>query len=147
MKFSDFGLDLLKRSEGFRGTVYKDVVGYDTIGYGHKLLRTESFPNGISESAASDLLVADVNASISAVQRLVKVPLTQGQFDALVDFTFNLGTSRLAGSTLLELLNKGEYGAAAKQLLLWDHAGGKELAALTTRRKAEKDLWLGGTGV
>jgi lysozyme len=76
-----------------------------------------------------------------AITRLVKVPLTQGQFDALVDFAFNLGSGRLASSTLLSYLNAGKYDAAAWQLLSWDHAGSREIPALKTRREAEFHLW------
>ncbi|MGA9068958.1 MAG: lysozyme, partial [Terracidiphilus sp.] len=101
MQFSEAGFDLLKRSEGFRGHVYLDVGGLPTIGYGHRLLHPDSFVNGIDQDQAQNLLVADVNNAAGAVQRLVRVPLKQGQFDALVDFTFNMGVFRLAGSTLL----------------------------------------------
>jgi lysozyme len=151
MKFSDAGLALLKRSEGFRSKVYKDVCGFPTIGYGHRLLHPDSFPNGINEADASDILVSDVNAACQTVERLVKVPLTQGQFDALVDFTFNLGGVRLAGSTLLRDLNAGKYDDARGQLLLWDHGleNGHEveLAALKKRREAEVALWRQGSEV
>jgi lysozyme len=75
---------------------------------------------------------------------LVRVPLTQGQFDALVDFCFNLGEGRLAGSTLLRELNAGLYAAAGQQLLAWDHAGGKVIPGLKARREAELALWTGG---
>jgi lysozyme len=141
MKFSAAGMELLKRSEGFRDHVYLDVAGLPTIGYGHRLLHSDSFPNGIDESQAANLLACDVHDAEQAVQRLVKVPLTQGQFDALVDFTFNLGSARLASSTLLKSLNAGRYDDAAEQLLRWDHAGGKEYAPLKARRKAEIELW------
>jgi lysozyme len=141
MKFSDAGMELLKRSEGFRNCVYRDAAGFPTIGYGHRLHHPESFPNGITELQATNLLACDVRDAEQAVQRLVKVPLTQGQFDALVDFCFNLGAGRLASSSLLEDLNAGRYDDAAEQLLLWDHAGGKEIAALKTRREAEAALW------
>jgi lysozyme len=77
------------------------------------------------------------------VQRLVKVPLTQGQFDALVDFCFNLGAGRLASSTLLSVLNRGRYDAAAEQLLRWDFAAGKENPALRSRRQSDHELWTG----
>jgi lysozyme len=141
MNFSTAGMDLLKKSEGFRNRVYLDAAGLPTIGYGHRLLHPESFPNGIDEPQAANLLAADLRDAEQAVQRLVKVPLTQGQFDALVDFTFNLGAGRLANSTLLKSLNAGRYDEAAEQLLLWDHAGGHELAALKLRRQAEAALW------
>jgi lysozyme len=87
------------------------------------------------------LLARDVRTAEQAVQRLVKVPLTQGQFDALVDFCFNLGAGRLAASTLLKVLNGGRYEDAAEQLLRWDLAGGEENAGLKTRRQAELELW------
>jgi lysozyme len=141
MKFSAAGMELLQSSEGFRNRVYLDVAGLPTIGYGHRLLQPDSFPNGISESQAANLLACDVRDSEQAVQRLVKVPLTQGQFDALVDFTFNLGAARLASSTLLKCLNAGRYDDAAEQLLRWDHAGKNEVAALKIRREAEAELW------
>jgi lysozyme len=82
-----------------------------------------------------------VRTAEAAVARLVKVPLTQGQFDALVDFVFNLGAGRLATSTLLRYLNEGKYDAAAWQLLAWDHAGSREIASLKNRREAEFKLW------
>ena len=141
MKFSATGMELLKRSEGFRNRVYLDVAGLPTIGYGHRLLHSDSFPNGIDEPQAANLLTCDVRDAEQAVGRLVKVPLTQGQFDALVDFTFNLGAGRLATSTLLKSLNAGRYDDAAEQLLRWDHAGSQEIAALKARREAEVELW------
>jgi lysozyme len=141
MKFSAEGMELLKKSEGFRCRVYLDAAGLPTIGYGHRLLHPESFPNGIDELQAANLLASDVRDAEQAVVRLVQVPLAQGQFDALVDFTFNLGAGRLAASTLLKSLNAGRYDDAVEELLLWDHAGGHELAALKARRAAEADFW------
>lgn len=87
------------------------------------------------------ILLWDVHEAEQAVERLVKVPLSQGQIDALVDFTFNLGSGRLASSTLLQNLNAGKYDEAAGQLLRWDHAGAQELASLKARREAEFHLW------
>lgn len=141
MKLSTTGMELLKNSEGFRSHVYLDVAGFPTIGYGHRLLHRDSFPNGIDEPQAANLLACDVRDAEQAVQRLVKAPLTQGQFDALVDFCFNLGAGRLASSTLLKVLNRGRYEDAAQQLLLWDQAEGHENDALKARREAEAQLW------
>ena len=141
MELSAAGLSLLKRSEGFRSQVYLDANGLPTIGYGHRLLHPESFSNGVTEAQATEILVSDVRDAEQAVRRLVRVPLAQGQFDALVDFCFNLGQGRLAASTLLADLNAGRYDAAAEQLLLWDHAGVKENAGLRARREAEFHLW------
>ncbi len=141
MKLSAEGLDLIKRSEGFREHVYRDVAGFPTIGYGHLLRLNESFPNGIAEPQATSILATDVQQAEQAVSRLVKVALTQGQFDALVDFCFNLGAGRLAGSTLLRELNAGNHDTAAQQLLSWDHAAGVVNTGLKARREAELKLW------
>jgi lysozyme len=141
MKFSAAGMELLKQSEGFRSRVYLDTSSFPTIGYGHRLQHPESFPKGIDEAQASALLTSDVIEAEQAVERLVTVPLTQGQFDALVDFCFNLGARRLAASSLLKDLNAGKYDAAVEQLLLWDHADGAVVPALKERREAEAKLW------
>lgn len=143
MEISRAGLALIKKSEGFRSHTYLDVNGHPTIGFGHRLLQADAFPGGIDEALAEHILACDCEDAQEAVERLVKVPLTQGQFDALVDFTFNLGAGRLASSTLLKLLNAGRYDDAAQQLLRWDIAGGKENTGLKARRQAEFALWHG----
>ncbi len=145
MKLSTEGLQLIKQQEGFRGRTYLDVAGFPTIGYGHRLTAPEiesgKYSHGISDAQATEILAADVHDAEQAVGRLVKVPLTQGRFDALVDFCFNLGSGRLASSTLLKVLNAGRYADAAEQLLRWDQAGGQECPALKARRQAEFALW------
>lgn len=141
MQLDDAGLNLIKQSEGFRATTYLDSAGIPTIGYGHKLLPGESFPNGVTEAQAEQILASDVNTACHDVESLVTVALTQGQFDALVDFCYNLGRGRLAGSTLLRDLNSGQYDAARQQLLLWVHAGTQVLPGLQVRRQAEFNLW------
>ena len=141
MQISDNGLLLIKQSEGFRNSVYEDVAGIPTIGYGHRLLPGEDFPDGITEEQASAILAKDVEIAETAVNRFVRVPLTQGKFDALVDLVFNLGSSRLRNSTLLVLLNEANYDAAAFQLLKWDHSGSVEVPGLKKRREAEFNLW------
>lgn len=141
MNLSSAGLSLVKQSEGFRGKVYLDINGLPTIGYGHKLHPPEEFPNGLTEAEATTILLRDVRAAEQAVERMVRTALTQGQFDALVDFCFNLGQGRLAASKLLADLNAGRHDSAGEQLLLWDHAGTREVAALRARREAEFHLW------
>ena len=141
MPISDAGLNLIKQSEGFRGQVYNDVAGIPTIGYGHRILPAEDFSDGISEEEATALLLHDVDWAEHAVERLVTVALSQGQYDALVDFTYNLGAQQLANSTLLKLLNQGQYDDAGQQLLRWNKAGGKVQPGLTRRREAELQLW------
>lgn len=142
MRISTQGLALIQQSEGFRPAVYKDTSGIPTIGYGHRLEPGESFPNGITRPQAAALLERDATAAEAAVTRLVRVPLTQSQFDALVDFVYNLGASRLAASTLLRDLNAGHYILAAAQILLWDHSGDEVSPGLKRRREAECRLFL-----
>ncbi len=141
MQLSNAGLELVKRSEGFRSLTYLDVNGFQTIGYGHRILPSESFPGAITESQAAAILASDLLVAELDVLRFVKVLLTQGQFDALVDFCFNLGGERLAASTLLKVVNCGRYQDAAEQLLRWDLAGGQVNAGLKARRQAECELW------
>jgi lysozyme len=138
-------LDLIKRSEGLRLTPYLDVAGFWTVGYGHKLTVAELADGAktrtINETTADELLADDCEWAAEQVARLVHVPLSQGQLDALTDFTYNLGVAQLASSTLLKLLNLGNYADAGQQLLRWDMAGGEHLAGLTLRRQAELALW------
>jgi lysozyme len=141
MHLSDAGLDMLKKAEGFRNQTYTDLAGLQTIGFGHRLRFGESFPNGVNLAEAEGILAGDLRTAEEAVERLVHVPLTQGEFDALVDFVFNLGAGRLASSTLLKYLNEGKHDAAAWQLLVWDHSGMREIPALKRRREAEFRLW------
>lgn len=147
MQLSPAGLQLLKQSEGFRAQTYLDVAGIPTIGYGHRLVHPECYPAGITEPQAEVILQWDLQDAQQSVERLVKVALRQGQYDALVDFTFNLGSGRLAASTLLQLLNTGKYDAAGTELLRWDHSGSQEIAALKIRREAEYQLWTGAVAL
>ena len=96
------GLDLICRFEGFSPIIYMCPAGYPTIGYGHLITEAnkEQFLDGVDEDEALDLLRQDVAVAERAVLRLISVPLTQGQFDALVSFTFNLGAGALQRSTL-----------------------------------------------
>ncbi|NTX17970.1 lysozyme [Burkholderia cepacia] len=107
-----------------------------TIGYGHT---GPEVRYGLvwTQAQAEAALMKDVQGAVGAVNRLVKVPLSQCQFDALVDFVFNLGETRFAGSTMLRLLNAGLYEAAANEFQKWDMAGGVHVAGLLRRRQAE----------
>lgn len=136
------GIALVKEFEGLKLKSYKDVVGKWTIGYGHLILPGEVFTTPITEKQAEDILRKDLKVAEDAVNKLVKVPLTQNQFDALVSFTFNLGAGNLQSSTLLKMLNASNYAGAAQQFLRWNKAGGKEVAGLTRRRQAESKLFL-----
>lgn len=143
LKTSQKGIDLIKEFEGYSASVYEDVVGKRTIGYGHLILPNENFYS-IGKEQAEAILRADLAIAEKAVCDLVTTPLAQNEFDAMVSFTFNLGRNALKNSTLLRLLNAGEIDAAADQILRWDHAGGKVVAGLTRRRVAERSLFVHG---
>ncbi len=138
------GLNLIKQFEGFEPEIYLDAAGLPTIGYGHLIRKGEHkmFENGISESAAAALLAKDVWAAESGVLRLISVPLTDGQFDALVSFTFNLGSGALQRSTLRRKVNREEHHEVPEQLMRWVWAGGRKLKGLVRRRAAEADLYM-----
>lgn len=143
MKTSQAGIDLIKSFEGYSATPYEDVVDKLTIGYGHLIKPGEIF-TAIGPEQAEMILASDLGEAEKAVSDLVKEPLSQNEFDALVSFTFNLGRNALKNSTLLRLLKSGQVEAAADQILRWDHAGGKVVAGLTRRRQAERSLFLHG---
>src|SRR5579871_1177365 len=138
MQLSEPGLNLIKTFEGYKAAVYDDVAGHPTIGYGHKLVAGEVYPYDVTEEQATAILLKDVAWAEQTVNMLVNVPLTQGQFDALVDFTYNLGAGTLERSTLLRVLNEKRYDYAADQFQAWDHAGGVEVDGLKRRREAEQ---------
>jgi lysozyme len=142
MQISPVGLNLIKESEGLRLQVYGDAVGLPTIGYGHLLKPGEHFSAGITESQADELLNADVEVAAAVVNSYVKVPLNQNQFDALVDFVFNLGSANFRKSTLLKKLNAKDFVGAAGEFGRWVYAGGHPLPGLIARREAERELFL-----
>lgn len=136
MQYSKTGLQLTEQFEGLRLKAYQDVRGIWTIGYGH------TGPDVhvgmvITQGQAEALLAQDVQTAADAVNRLVTVQLTQGEFDALVDFVFNAGVGHFESSTLLKLLNQGDYAGAADQLDRWSYAGAVQIAGLLRRRQAE----------
>lgn len=144
MKTSFAGIALIQQFEGRRLEAYKCPAGVWTIGYGHTSAagKPEVKPGlVITKQEANDILVRDLVRYEDAVDRLVKVPLTQNQFDALVSFTFNVGEGALAKSTLLKRLNAGDYNAVPAELMKWTKAGGKELPGLVRRRRAECAMW------
>ena len=138
--YSGKGLALTEQFEGCRLTAYQDQVGVWTIGYGHTGPEVCAAMTITAEDAEA-LLARDVSNAAASVNKTVQVDLTQEEFDALVDFVFNLGVGAFAGSTLLRLLNAGEFAAAAAQFALWDRAGGAVVAGLLRRRQAETALF------
>lgn len=139
-KLGQAGLNLIKEFEGLRLKAYRDPVGVLTIGYGHTGSDVKS-GMVISQQRAEQLLKNDTGWAQKAVRDSVKVPLTQGQFDALTSFTFNLGAGALRTSTLVKKLNTGDYAGAQKEFGRWVHAGGQVLAGLVRRRAAEAKMF------
>lgn len=146
-KLSKAGVELIAEFEGFVSTPYNDAAGHATIGYGHLLHLGNvtqadiSRWGSISRVKGLDLLRSDARDAQDAVDSLVKVSLNQNQFDALVSFTFNVGEGALSSSTLLKVLNAGDYKAVPAELKKWVHAGGTVVPGLVNRRNAEAALW------
>lgn len=140
------GLDLIKEFESFKSKPYLCPSQKATIGFG-----STYYPDGkkvtlqdkeITEQKAFEILEYIANKDFgSNINKVVKVPLNQNQFDALVSFAYNIGNGNFNSSTLLRWLNQGNYKEASMQLLRWDKSKGIVLNGLTKRRKAEKELF------
>jgi len=148
------GLEAIMRHEGVVLTPYRDVANLLTIGVGHLLTRSElssgkitigveqvKWKDGITEEQAMALLRQDLRQAERAVWQDDGRSLTDGQFDALVSFVFNVGVGAYLGSTLRRKLLAGELDAVPEQMLRWDRAGGIRVAGLARRRQAEAALW------
>jgi lysozyme len=143
LSLSRNGIAFIQRHEGYRATIYSDSAGYPTIGYGHLIKPGEAFNHGITREQASELLAQDTKTSLDAVNARVTISLTQTQFDALVDFTYNLGSRALNRSTLLKNLNSG-IPVILKNFTDWNRAAGKAIPGLTRRRTEEFNLFSKG---
>jgi lysozyme len=143
MNYSKNGLALTEQFESCRLTAYRDSKGVLTIGWGHTGPEvTEGLV--ITQEQADEWMLSDVAGAVHSVNSMVTAPVTQEEFDALVDFTFNAGCGHFHGSTMLALLNKGDYHGAAGEFEKWDKCGGVVLTGLLRRRKAEEALFVGG---
>lgn len=142
---SDEGLALIKQFEGFRPYPYKDVAGLDTIGFGHLIKPGEKIPVPLLGQAAHELLVRDTEEAQTGVNRYTSIPLKQGQFDALVSFTFNLGVGAYKGSSVRDRVNRELHIDVPGRMLLWNKARVdgklKPVPGLTRRRIAEGTLY------
>ncbi len=139
MMISNNCIKLLKEVEGCKLKAYRDVAGILTIGYGH----TERVREGdcLTPQEAIDLLYDDIKPRSNAVKNMVLVPLEQWQFDALVSFVFNIGTTAFDHSTLLKRLNQNLYDSIPNQMRRWVYADGKIVKGLVNRREKEIALW------
>ncbi|MGF9764822.1 lysozyme [Microvirga sp. 0TCS3.31] len=149
------GISLTKVSEGWVPRRYNDSAGYCTVGYGHLLKKARcdgtgpevEFLNGITEPRGEDLLVDDIEQAQITVILAVKRQLTEGQYAALCDFTFNVGGANFRNSTLLKVVNAGQFDRVPSQFERWTLAGGKEWPGLVTRRQREIEIFFDGQQV
>lgn len=153
MRITAEGLRLIKEFEGFSPTPYRCPAGSWTIGFGHASgVNEHSSP--ITAAEAEELLRRDLAVVEGQMQRYVRVPLNNNQWGALASFAFNVGMGKAGyksgwvwlrngkNSTLLSLLNDGQYAAAAQQFGKWTYARGKTLPGLVRRREAERQLFM-----
>lgn len=138
--YSPAGLAMTMEHEGLRLEAYQDSGGIWTIGYGHTGPDVRAGQR-ISQFEAEAMLLADVASGVRCVNRAVERELTQGQFDALVDFCFNVGRGAFLGSSLLRYCNQGDDYAVGRQFGLWVNAGGKPVEGLIRRRAAEAAMY------
>jgi lysozyme len=156
VKVSQKCIDQIKKDEGVRNRPYQCPAMLYTVGVGHVIdpshakvpfteRKTLPIPAGwdrvLSNDEIDEILRKDLTRFEQGVLRLIKVKLTQGQFDALVSFSFNVGLGNLQNSTLRMKLNRGDYDGAAEQFLVWTKAGGKVLKGLVIRRTHEKEMF------
>lgn len=153
MQTSRAGIDLIKKHEGLRLDWYFCPANKPTIGYGHVILAHEQHLKAgpITEAQAEAILRSDLQKFEKSILRLLEVPVTQYQFDALVSFTFNVGPAALSRSTLLRKLNAGDEEGAAKEFnkWIWATVNGekRKLTGLARRRVDEASLFRGETPV
>lgn len=141
MNISEKGIELIKTFEGCRLEAYKCPANVWTIGYGHTGSTVHQGLK-ITQAEADRLLKNDLVIHCNNVSKLVKVPLNQNQFDALVSLEYNIGYGNFKNSTLLKLLNQKKYNEAVNQFDRWVYAGKTKLAGLARRRDSEKRLFL-----
>jgi lysozyme len=142
MTTSEAGRALIRRHEGFRALPYLCPAGRPTIGYGHVIAPGERIDR-VTEDEADRLLAVDLRRVEASLRDLVRVPVTQGQWDALASLAYNVGVGALGASTLLRKVNAGDVAGAAAEFGRWVHAGKRVLPGLVARRADERNLFDG----
>lgn len=154
MQVGQSGKKLFQEWEGLELNEYLDSGGAPTIGVGHLMTRSERmsgkiiingkgvvYRKGLTVQQCWDLLDQDLDSAEASVNSMVKVPLNQNQFDALVSFVFNVGNNAFRDSTLLKVLNAGHFDQVPTQLRRWIRDNGKIVKGLINRREKEISLW------
>lgn len=137
MTYSKVGIALTESFEGVRLTAYRDQGGVWTIGYGHTGADVKAGMT-CTQGQAEAWLLEDLLWAVDAVNRTVTEPVTQGEFDAMVDLCFNIGCGNFAHSSVVSALAAGNAASAASALLLWDKVHAIVNAGLLRRREAEE---------
>ena len=135
MKISEDGLELIKKFEGCETSAYQDSVGVWTIGFGHTKGVEEGQTCSIED--AESMLADEMDEYEGYINNMVKVDLQQHEFDALVAWVYNLGPTNLGESTMLKVLNGGQFDRVPEEMNRWTRGGGKILEGLVRRRQAE----------
>ena len=147
MRMSDAGIEaLIKKFEGCRLKAYRCPANVLTIGYGHtSAAGAPEVKEGmlINNAQALEILKRDLGKFELGVEGLIKVEITQNQFDVLVDFAYNAGLGALAKSGILRQVNAGNFDAVPNELMKWTRGGGKVLPGLVKRCQA-RTIWWGG---
>jgi len=148
MQISDKGIALIKHHEGVRLKPYQDCVKLWTVGVGHLIGDGKSLPpewnRVLTMEEVDGILRKDLARFEQGVSKFCPVQLTQGEFDALISFSFNLGLGVLQRSTLRQKIIRNDKKGAAEEFTKYVRAGGKIIKGLVTRRNDEKQLFLGG---
>jgi len=141
---SPAGLRLIRLFESFSPTLYRDMAGLWTVGWGHLVKPGEVFDLPLSPENGEIVLLRDVSVAERAISRLIRVPLNQNMFDSLTSWTFNLGSGALQASMLRQVINRGDLDEAPAQIRRWVYAGGRKLKGLIRRREVEARLFACG---
>ena len=148
MQLSPQGLEAIKFFEGLRLEAYKDSAGIPTIGYGTIRINGKPVQMGmtITEAQANSYLLADVEKFVVAVNKAIKVPTTQNEFDALVIETYNIGIGAMQESTFMQRHNAGNKAGCAEAMQWWNKVtvNGQKVTSkgLTNRRRMEAKIYL-----
>lgn len=140
MRISEDLIELIKKLEGFKADAYLCPGGYKTIGFGHVINKVSDLTH-VNYDMAEELLHKDLKKAEDSVQRNIKINLNQGQFDALVSFTFNLGAASLQRSALRQKVNREEHDEVPREFMRWIYAGGIALPGLIKRRGLEAEMY------
>jgi lysozyme len=144
MTVSIAGIRFLEALEGFRANAYLDSGGVPTIGYGWTV--GVKMGDTCTQEEAEEWLIREVQKIAGFLENCVKVSLKQSQVDALASFIYNVGRGAFMNSTMLKMLNKGEFEGAANEFGKWNHVAGKVNEGLSNRRRAERILFKGDAG-